>query len=112
MSVNNRYVLFDKDGIFKDEIEFKNLQEPKKALDIPLFKRMKLLAMSPNNKYFLFEDQMSWKPKFCVYKIGFDSHEKIFDHLIEKMANIYKKYNENYFFEEFYETDLYSSKLI
>ena len=56
MSVNNRYVLFDKDGIFRDEIEFKALDEPKKALNIPIFKRMKLFAMSSNNKYFLFED--------------------------------------------------------
>ena len=28
MSVNNRYVLFDKDGIFRDEVEFKGLEKP------------------------------------------------------------------------------------
>ena len=73
---------------------------------------MKLLAMSSNNKFFLFEDQMSSKPKFGIYQIKSDSDENIFEHLLEKVANIRKKYSENYFFEEFYEIDFFSSKLI
>ena len=112
MSVNNRYVLFDKDGIFRDEVEFKGLEKPKKAIDIPAFKRMKLLAMSSNNKFFLFEDQMSSEPKFGIYLIKSDSDENIFEHILGKVANIHKKYSENYFFEEFYEIDFFSSKLI
>jgi hypothetical protein len=55
---------------------------------------------------------MSSKPKFGIYEIKSDSDENIFEHLLGKFENINKKYKDNYFFEEFYEIDFFSSKLI
>ena len=55
---------------------------------------------------------MSWKPKFSLYQIKCDSDDNIFDHLMEKMANIRKKYKENYFFEKDYDIGFLDSKLI
>ena len=55
---------------------------------------------------------MSKKPKFCTYMIRCDSDGNILDHLVEKIANYHRKYNENYYFQETCEIDMYSSKLI
>lgn len=77
MHVGHRFFLFDKDGIFMDEVEF-NLYG-----DDVYPGRMNLLAMSQNNKFFLFEDRKI--NQYFIYTIvqfgNHDQSEDLFSHL-------------------------------
>jgi hypothetical protein len=73
MNVGHRFSLFDRDGIFMDEIEFQTKDQPEAINSsiaekpLPFHERMNLLCMSRNNQYFLFEDCQT--KKVVVYTI-------------------------------------------
>ena len=77
MKIENRFLLFDENGHFVDEVEFKdnmsdttikqpfNIQSDKEDCDeIPESERMILITMSKTNRYFIFYDR-----KLKTYKV-------------------------------------------
>lgn len=75
------------------------------------FNRMKLIAISDNNKYFLFEDKHD--KAYRVYSLGKIQLKKRKSRGTlrgKKVAG--RKVNENFDFEPVYEFDIFQSKLI